>query len=301
MRLAILMPQAEFDIVEQYNKLLRDEEDITVKRLNRLLDSSFNRLVRRTRVHLQRGNKPDAAERNISLLQEFRKLIPAVNPNKVDAYDRTFERLVGNSSRAGLSVASEMLNSMSPGKPRIDVSIPLEAVIAAAKQSHGYLRKHGEKFAVTASDLVAQGIAEGRPTSSMIHDMRERLGVVKSRGECIVRTESLRAYNSASNDYYANQGIDSVLYYATADDRACPTCAPRGGKVYERSSIRVPLHPRCRCYLAPWDADVARIDPAYRDTGERHRKEMEEAVTIEPVNLNKPGAFEQIVPTPISA
>ncbi len=295
------MPQAEFGIVEEYNKLLRTEEDVIIKRLNRILDTSFTGLVRRIRAELRISGNASSIERNMLLLQELRKLIPAVNPNKADLYDRLLERLITSSTSSGQYVADALMHEMAPKWPRIDVSIPLEAVTAAVKQSHGYLRKHGEKFAETSSNLIAQGIAEGRSIDSMVSDMRKRLGVVKSRSACIVRTESLRAYNSASNNYYANQGINKVLYYATADDRACPTCAPRGGKIYERSSITVPIHPRCRCYLAPWDVDVARIDPVYRATGERHRREMEKAVTIEPFNLNRPGAFEQIVPTPIPA
>jgi len=127
--------------------------------------------------------------------------------------------------------------------------------------------------------------------------------VVKSRAEAIVRTESLRAYNDASNTYYAAQGIELVMYYATADDRACPICAPRAGNIYRRQDIRVPLHPRCRCYLAPWDADIASMDQNYADMRKAHKKEVEQAVQrlgAAPVSLNKAAVFEQIAPVPVS-
>ena len=239
-------------------------------------------------------------ERDIAILRELRELVPAVHPGKTDEYDRTFHTTIRRATEHGLDVSDSLVGQMAGGRPRIDVSIPLEATVAAAKQSHGYLRKHGERFAETSAEIVASGIAEGRSTARMIGDMRDRLGVVKSRGEVIVRTESLRAYNEASNNYYAQNGIDQVLYYATADDRSCPICAPRGGKVYNRSDIRVPVHPRCRCYLAPWDRDIAAMDPDYQAAGARHQKEMEEVVTIEPVNLSRAGVFEQFAPTPVS-
>lgn len=287
------------DLLERYNLLLKGTEDSTIKVLNKALDRSFNRVVRRIRVWLRSPNAPQA-ERDLAILQQLRSLVPVVNPNKVDEYDRIFHKTTQKASNYGVDVADAMVGQMAGNRPRIDVSIPIEATMAAAKQSHGYLRKHGERFAETSAEIVASGIAEGRSTERMIGDMRDRLKVVKSRGDVIVRTESLRAYNEASNNYYAQNGVDTVLYYATADDRACPICAPRGGKVYNRSDIRVPIHPRCRCYLAPWDADLASIDPSYRAAGERHQKEMEQATTIEPVNLNRAAVFEQFAPVPIA-
>ena len=289
------------DLLERYNQLLRTSESGTLTMLNRVLDASFTRLVHRARIHMKAGYT-DPAQRNLALLQEFRQLIPVFRPDRTDAYDRILRNLVGTSSRYGLTVADELTGQVKTG-PRVDVSIPLEATYAAAAQAKGYLRKHGEKFAETAAFTVAQGVAEGRPTDTMVQDLRSRLGVVKSRAEAIVRTESLRAYNDASNTYYAAQGIELVMYYATADDRACPICAPRAGNIYRRQDIRVPLHPRCRCYLAPWDADIASMDPNYADMRKAHKNEVAQAVKRlgdQPVSLNKAAVFEQIAPVPVS-
>jgi len=289
------------DVVERYNLLLRTTEDSTLRLLNRVLDQSFNRLVHRARVHMRAGYV-DPAQRNLALLQEFRNLVPAFRPDRVDAYDTLLRNLVGEAGTRGVEVASNLTEQMRPGRPRIDVSIPLEATAAAAAQSKGYLRKHGERFATTSAEIVAQGVAEGRPTSSIIQDMRSRLGVVKARAEAIVRTESLRAYNDASNTYYATQGIDLCMWYATADDRSCDICAPRAGQIYKRPEIKAPCHPRCRCYLAPWDADLAAIDADYAGQRERHTQEVSAAVarlSPELVNLNRAAVFEQLAPTPV--
>ena len=283
------------DLLERYNALLRTTEDGTIALLNRVLDQSFNRLVRRTRIHMRAGYA-DPAQRNLALLQEFRQLIPAYRPDRIDAYDRLLRNLTADASARGLDVAAQI----SP-RDRIDVSIPLEATAAAAAQAKGYLRRHGETFATTSTEVVAQGIAEGRPTDALVQDMRLRLGVVKSRAETIVRTESIRAYGEASNQYYAAQGIDLVFWYATSDDRTCPLCAPRAGTLYKRNEVRVPCHPRCRCYLAPWDEDIAANDPTYAAKRDRHHKEVASALranNIKPVDLNKAAVFEQLAPTP---
>lgn len=287
------------NLLERYNDLLRTSENGTITLLNRVLDSSFNRLVRRSRIHMRAGYT-DPAQRNLALLQEFRMLIPAFNPNAVDGYDRIFRNLIGTASRYGVTVADELTGLVKTG-PRIDVTIPLEATIAAAGQAKGYLRRHGEQFAETAAATVAQGLAEGRPTDAMVQDMRQRLNVVKSRADVIVRTESLRAYGKATNGYYAAQGIDQVMYYATSDDRTCPICAPRAGNVYLRGSITVPLHPRCRCHLAPWSSEIDAIDPDYATMRETHKAEVSRHhKLLRPEDLSKRGLFELAEPVPVS-
>jgi SPP1 gp7 family putative phage head morphogenesis protein len=288
------------DLLERYNALLRTTEDGTLTLLNRVLDQSFNRLVRRTRIHMRAGYA-DPAQRNLALLQDFRQLIPAYRPDRIDAYDRILRNLTADASARGLDVADQLTQEMAPTRDRIDVSIPLEATAAAAAQAKGYLRRHGETFATTSAEIVAQGIAEGRPTNALVQDMHTRLGVIKSRADAIVRTEALRAYNEASNQYYAAQGIDLCMWYATSDDRTCPICAPRAGTLYKRTEARAPCHPRCRCYLAPWDEDIAAMDPDYAQQRQRHRKEVAASLAssnIKTLSLNKASVFEQLAPTP---
>lgn len=288
------------ELLERYNRLLRTQEDTTVRLLDRTLDASFNRLIRRARVHIKAGYT-DPAQRNLALLQEFRQLIPVFNPEKQDSYDLLFTDLLSFSSKQGTASARELTDLALPNRSRVDVSIPLEATAAAASQARGYLRRHGERFAETAALTVAQGVAEGRPTSAMVQDLRTGLGIVKSRAETIVRTESLRAYNTASDSYYAANNIDQVLYYATSDDRSCPICVSRAGHIYPRNSITTPIHPRCRCYLAPWSSDLADLDPKYVAMRQTHKREVQSATQVpESDILNKRGIFEQLTPVPLS-
>ena len=286
------------DLLERYNALLRTSENGTITMLNRVLDASFNRLVRRARVHMQAGYT-DPAQRNLALLQEFRMLVPAFNPNAVDGYDRILRNLVGTAGRFGLTAAGELTGLVSD-KPRVDVSIPLEATAAAAAQAKGYLRRHGERFAATAAETVAGAVAEGRPTDALIQDLRQRLGVVKSRAETIARTESLRAFHEASNSYYAAQGIELVSWYASADDRSCAVCGPRAGQIYRRQDIKLPAHPRCRCYAAPFDADIAVMDPDYVAALKRHRTEVEKAAKSPLSDDLVKSVFEANAPVPVT-
>jgi SPP1 gp7 family putative phage head morphogenesis protein len=286
------------NVLERYNAFLRTTEDGTITLLNRVLDQAFNRLVRRTRIHLRAGYV-DPAQRNLALLQEFRQLIPAYRPDRVDAYDRLLRNLTADASARGLDVADQLTQQMAPTRERIDVSIPLEATTAAAAQARGFLKKHGDKFALDSAEVVSRGILEGRPTDSVVRDMRLRLGIVKSRAETIVRTESIRAYAEASNQYYSAQGIEFVSVYVAADERACPVCSSRAGLIYKRGSIKVPFHPRCRCFLSPWDSALASIDIDYAKAPSRHREEVKRYVPHPLSDQLQRSVFEAQAPVPV--
>lgn len=299
------------NLIEEFNRILHRHESETITMLHRVLDASFARLLRRLRVHLRLGQL-DQARRTLLLLPEFEQLIPLYNPDRRDGIDRILQTLVATSARYGLTVAERLSEAAglpaptgsgtSGGAAALSVSIPLEATAQAAAQARGYLTRHGADFARTSAQLVAQGIAEGRPTDAMVDDLRQRLGVVKSRATTIVRTESLRAYNNASEVYYRSRGVDLVMYYATADDRVCPYCAPSAGQIYKLGTIRVPRHPMCRCYLAPWSDDTTVLSPSYRSMRKAHKREVTQqagAALKQPI-LTRTAPFDIYPPEPVS-
>lgn len=95
----------------------------------------------------------------------------------------------------------------------------------------------------------------------------------KNRLEMIVRTELIKAGNSAKNKVYEDNIdiVDWKVWYTAKDERVCKECWPMNGKVialdknffnvgdetgewrkisYEEVSFP-PLHPRCRCVIYP--------------------------------------------------
>jgi hypothetical protein len=300
------------NLIEEYNQILHRHESETITMLHRVLDASFARLLRRLRVHLRLGQL-DQARRTLQLLPEFEQLIPLYNPDKKDGIDRILQSLVSTASRYGLTVADKLTEAAglsaeadpaasAGGASALSISIPLEATAQAAAQARGYLTRHGADFARTSAQLVAQGIAEGRPTDAMVEDLRQRLGVVKSRATTIVRTESLRAYNGATETYYRSRGVDLVMYYATADDRVCPYCAPSAGQIFKIGTIRVPRHPMCRCYLAPWSDDTTILSRSYTAMRSAHKRQVAEqagAALKQPV-LTRAAPFDIYPPEPVS-
>ena len=280
------------DLIEAYNTALKNQETQTIEIVNKSLDKAFNRLLRRTYAQLRSGQF-QTAERNARVLE----LIPPLRPDHSDEYLLAFRRLLSRSTTFGLDLAAQLSESVTDS--RVSVSVPLEAVTAAARQARGYLEKHGRTFSTTAAEVLAQGIAEGRPTELITKVLKRRLKVTKSRAEVIVRTESLRAHNEASRNYYAQNGIELVMYFATSDDRTCEVCTSQAGNVFKRNAIVVPRHPRCRCYLAPYSDDVFDIDPEYDELRKKHREEVLSYARSKGVNLSYgPASFETFGPTP---
>lgn len=282
--------------------MLKVSEANVIKLLNTAIDFSFKRLVKRVRQHLNYPEKINTVNRNLLVLQDLNTLIPAVDPNKADAYDKIFYKLINTSSIYGLDVAK--ITTEDFRDRQINASIPLEAVAAQAKQAKGYLRKHGQIFAETSTEIVMKGMLEGRPTDKVVQEMRQRLNVTKSRARMIVRTESIRSYAEAADNYYAQLGVETVSWYATSDDRVCEWCAPRAGLLYKRTEVTVPIHPQCRCVLVPYSADLAEIDEQHRSAPARHRAEVEAEtgrLLEDPSSiLNRASVFETVAPVPVT-
>lgn len=280
------------DLIESFNTALKNEEQQVIDIVNRSLDRAFNRLLRRTYGQLRSGQF-QTAERNARVLE----LIPPLLPDQADEYLSAFQRLLSRSTGFGLDLAAQLSKSVKDSQ--VAVTVPAEAITAAARTARGYLAKHGTTFSTAAAEVLAQGIAEGRPTDEMTKDLQRRLKITKNRAEVIVRTESLRAHNDAANAYYTQNGIDLVMYYATSDDRSCPYCTAHAGNIFKRNAIKVPRHPRCRCYLAPYSDNVWEIDQEYDKMRRKHREEVLRYARGKGVDLSYgPSTFEELAPLP---
>ena len=68
---------AEYDIAEQYNELLKRNEIRTQQLLNRALERSLNRIIRRIKAHTAIG-KTGTNNRNQTILMELHQPDPII-------------------------------------------------------------------------------------------------------------------------------------------------------------------------------------------------------------------------------
>lgn len=148
--------------------------------------------------------------------------------------------------------------------------IPDAQVAAAVTQPIGgtlYNQRLARDLAAAQTEIqqaVAVGLARGSSMPDVARMLRLVPGIAetyRNRMVAIARTEVQRVANTVALDtYLANEDVlNGVQYLATLDSRTCVVCAPRHDVVYSIADVRTgakdfrrpPLHPRCRCFLAP--------------------------------------------------
>jgi SPP1 gp7 family putative phage head morphogenesis protein len=91
---------------------------------------------------------------------------------------------------------------------------------------------------------------------------------VEDRAAAIARTEMMRAYNAGNLAGIRDTGAPAVRWITGADERVCPICGPRHGKIYKfdvigptvqdweaqalpypRLEVIPPAHVKCRCSI----------------------------------------------------
>jgi len=147
--------------------------------------------------------------------------------------------------------------------------------------------------------VIANAIDEGRSiprTANALEAVTDIRQTYKGRFTAIARTEVQRVANTAAADTYRRNRdvVGSVQYLATLDSRTCAVCAPLHNKVFPLEpdgSVPTlipgtpyrapPIHPNCRCFLAP-------ISKTFRDLGldiddplERDRADGRQAINMD--------------------
>jgi len=111
---------------------------------------------------------------------------------------------------------------------------------------------------------ITQGVLEGKSIPEVARDIGKvvedpeafkKAGktVVKTdqqRATLIARTETLRAHNEGRKVFYREAGVKKVKWITAHDERTCPECAPKDGKVFNLEDDPGVLHPGCRCTRA---------------------------------------------------
>jgi len=152
-----------------------------------------------------------------------------------------------------------------------------EAIRAAAATTSAYIRAEVEAFRDRLTQIVTSGVSRGQGFRAIERDVRtalqgaadpqgltQRMGLYQ-RAELIARSELSNAYVNAQRTAAERNGYQYVRWIATKDERTCPVCASRHGKVYRLGEVVAPSHPRCRCSLAPVSTEaVEQKDPRVR-------------------------------------
>ena len=279
------------ELLDEYNELLREQEAAVIAAIVAILQRQSTRLLQRTYDQLQSG------QFRLAVTGTDLSLIDPLAPDQTDEILELFEQLLQGSTSLGLDLSAKL------SEPVIDTpvaaAISAATVAAAARRSRGYLERHARSFAAAVAGGVASGLVKGESVAQLTREFESKFNLTKSRAEVIVRTESLRSYNDAVRAFYAQNGVQLVIYYAVPDDRTCPYCAAQAGRVFKLGAIRLPRHPQCRCSLAPYSTNQYETSPKYEAARRSHRNEVLRYAKDRGIQIDEgPAYFEQSQPLP---
>jgi SPP1 gp7 family putative phage head morphogenesis protein len=145
--------------------------------------------------------------------------------------------------------------------------LPTESLtdLVGALQDGSPLRALFDDFGLQASEGMRQamisGLATGANPREIGRNIRKVLDIGLTRAETIARTETLRAYRSASLRTYEENAdvVTGWMWMASLSPRTCPMCLSMHGKKFP---FTTPFgsHVNCRCAVVPvvQDASVLR-------------------------------------------
>lgn len=109
-----------------------------------------------------------------------------------------------------------------------------------------------DELAKRMSRTMVEGFEKRETLNKLTRRVEDVTGFGKARAEVIARTETMRAVNGAAVDRFKEAGVDKVEFLAAWDDRTCDECESLHGKIFDLwGAPDLPIHPQCRCTLAP--------------------------------------------------
>ena len=121
-----------------------------------------------------------------------------------------------------------------------------------------------ERVAAWVQDDMAKALARGESWRSLCDELSRRfMGVSERDVMRLVVTEGTYVSRQAQLAELAREGFEEYRVEPVGDERTCEVCSALVGKAFPVDGARVgatlpPIHPRCRCQIAPavddWDA-----------------------------------------------
>lgn len=258
-------------IVERADAILSRQEAAQIRKLRTISNRTYQSLAAEIRRRwpdaladaAQAGSRTFAEARARALLAQMEALLEALDYGQAGTGVPSVMRdVIVLGRQQGANVANELLSAYGTGSLNAaqTAQIDVRAIDAAVQNAQARLSRYGREARDKVEQRIVDALARGEGPQKVTRDIREALrgtagapdAGLHARAETIARTELTSAKAEASRERYAEVGVEYIQWYATLDERTCPYCGHRHGKVYERDVLIIPAHPRCRCYAAPF-------------------------------------------------
>lgn len=281
------------DFVRALDQLERRSRRNTVTILRRSLNNVLSNLRRSyalyidelgpqgfdpNRQAIRRPGEYSAAEATAKFRAIMRDAQQFMTEEELRQWSVSYERDLREAARLGGELGSRLERMVR----RPDAEVPFTgadpmAIRAAALSTSAYIQGETARFRDQLVAIVGEGATRGWGPKRLESQIRQalrgardpngitqRLGL-EQRAALIARSELANAYVQGSLARARERGDAYVRVLASNDERVCPTCASRNGRIYPVDRVPIPFHPRCRCIATgvPNEA-VQERDPATR-------------------------------------
>lgn len=248
----------------QTENTLNNLEAKAVKEMNKVFKAALAELVLNLEKTYPKYLKGEtlATIRAKFLIQELAEYMVLFNPKSEKTIQKQLDQLIKAAYAQGIELGNFEMQELDKGVASFNptpVSLGTKPMVEAAsfviKNSMDRLKNYSMQFSSEASSLLALNLTLGVPVKKTAAQIRDRFSIAQSKAVTIARTETMSALNEASTFVAKQNGLDAVQFFATEDKDTCPYCLGRNQRIYKIDDIKVPLHPRCRCFLQPFSTD----------------------------------------------
>lgn len=241
------------NLIERFDAASASLEATEIQRIHQAMDDAFRALSRQLSTiypELQSIGGLVAAQQKFLILQQLGDLLQILKPGDAAQYEQAMQGLLQQGFDLGGELAGSILAEYDTSLDAF-ANIPIEAVANAASESVKRLYRYSDEFSDRAATLTGQALIQGWGFKKLKAAMQAELGISKGKAETLARTEMMSALNQGSLARYAANGIDLVQWNISPSEGLCGRCSARNQRVYRRSEVYYPIHPRCRCFLSP--------------------------------------------------
>ncbi len=110
------------------------------------------------------------------------------------------------------------------------------------------------RLITTLDEELISVVAAGRSTNDLRNKLMERFNVSRSQANTLIRTEVCHIQTAAAEKRYKDDGLEEYIYLGREEHELGCDCKKHNGKTFrfdDPKAPRPPLHPNCRCRIAP--------------------------------------------------
>ena len=217
-----------------------------------------------SRQPIRRPGEYSAAEATAKFRAIMRDAQQFMTDEELRQWSVAYERDLREAARLGGELGTRLERMLR----RPDSEVPFTgadpmAIRAAALSTSAYIQSETVRFRDQLVQIVGEGATRGWGPKRLEQQIRQalrgardpngitqRLGL-EQRAALIARSELANAYAKGSIARARDRGDAYVRVLASNDERTCPTCASRNGRIYPVDRLVLGFHPRCRCIAVP--------------------------------------------------